>query len=96
MDLTISRKAAEWYKDELMLNEGDAVRFFVRYGGFSSFQKGFSLGLSIEPLEHVGVKTEASGIIFFIKEDDLWYLDEHDISITLNEKLNEPEFNVAN
>ncbi|MFS0863849.1 HesB/YadR/YfhF family protein [Fredinandcohnia sp. 179-A 10B2 NHS] len=96
MDLLISEKAAEWYKDELMLNKGDSVRFFVRYGGFSSFQKGFSLGLSIEPAEHIGVKTEASGITFYIREEDLWYLDDHSVSITLNEKLNEPEFNVVN
>lgn len=92
MNLTISNQAASWYKDELHLKDGDFVRFYVRYGGFSSFQTGFSLGVANDKPVHAGIKSEAAGVTFFIEEDDLWYLDNHDISISINEKLGEPEF----
>ena len=48
MQITMSDKAVQWYKEDLALTEGDSVRFYVRYGGFNSFIKGFSLGIDKE------------------------------------------------
>jgi uncharacterized protein YneR len=44
VEIIVDEKAASWYIDELQLEKGDSVQFFVRYGGCSNVQKGFSLG----------------------------------------------------
>ena len=92
MKITISDQALAWYQEEMGLGDGDFVRFFARYGGSSQVQQGFSLGISTEEPVDIGTKTTKSGITFYIEEKDLWYFDEHDLSIDYNQKINEPEF----
>lgn len=92
MDFQISNEAAAWYKNELGLNQGESVRFFARYGGTSTIQSGFSLGLSTEEPVDIGVATEQEGITFYIEEKDLWYFDGHDLKIELKTDVNEPVF----
>lgn len=41
MNMTINEDALNWYKEELDLESGDQVRFFVRYGGHKERSKGF-------------------------------------------------------
>lgn len=96
MKLHISEKAAAWYKNEMALNEGAYVRFFVRYGGFSTIQPGFSLGISNELPEEVGVEAVIDSIHFYIEKKDLWYFDNHDFFVELDAKLEEPAFTIAN
>ncbi|RDU35848.1 hypothetical protein DRW41_17100 [Neobacillus piezotolerans] len=92
MKLQVSSKAAQWYKDEFEASEGTYIRFFVRYGGFSQLQKGFSLGvISEEPMD-AAATTESSGLIFFIEEKDLWYFDGKDVEVDLDEQRQEPVF----
>ncbi|MDQ0220478.1 hypothetical protein ELQ35_14015 [Peribacillus cavernae] len=93
MNLVISDEAANWYKDEIGLKNGDKVRFFARYGGSSKVQSGFSLGVSIEnETRNIGVETNKQGIIFYIEEEDFWYFDGHDLSVEFNSTADEPEF----
>ncbi|MBE4908602.1 HesB/YadR/YfhF family protein [Bacillus luteolus] len=92
MELMVSDKAAKWYKDELNLQSGDGVRFFVRYGGFNSLQSGFSLGVSIEKPVESAIKVEEEGITFFVEEADIWYFDNHNLKVAFDEKKEEPEF----
>jgi uncharacterized protein YneR len=94
MKIHISNEAADWYKNELFLKEGDFVRFFARYGGFNNYQHGFSLGLSTEAPEDAGVKEVINGITYYIEDKDLWYFDDHDLYIDLNPKYMEPEFRI--
>ncbi|MGG0413911.1 HesB/YadR/YfhF family protein [Peribacillus simplex] len=92
MKLTISDQAAKWYIDELGLQEGSHLRFYVRYGGHSTVQSGFSLGIMQEEPETAAAVTTMNEIKFYVEEKDLWYFDDHDLLITFNEKLTEPEF----
>ncbi|MDF0727994.1 HesB/YadR/YfhF family protein [Cytobacillus sp. S13-E01] len=92
MQFTISDKAAKWYKSELNLSDGNEVRFYVRYGGYSPIQSGFSLGVSIDEPETPAIQAEEEGITFFVEEKDLWYFDNHNLNISYNEKKAEPEF----
>jgi len=92
MKLTISDQAAKWYIDELGLQEGSHLRFYVRYGGHSTVQSGFSLGIMQEEPENAAAATTMNEINFYVEEKDLWYFDDHDLLITFNEKLTEPEF----
>jgi uncharacterized protein YneR len=90
MKIEISSEAAAWYKKELNLKTGDFVRFYVRYGGFSTVQKGFSLGISSDEPNDIGAKITEDGITFYIEEKDIWYFDEHDLIVTYHTKYEEP------
>ncbi len=46
MNLSVTKEAAQWYKNELNLQSGETLRLFVQYGGCSTVQKGLSLGIS--------------------------------------------------
>lgn len=92
MELIVHDQATDWYKQELDLQPGDAVRFFVRYGGCSTVQKGFSLGVVKEELSDVGISTENQGITFFIKDQDLWYFEDNNLIVEYDEKLGEAGF----
>ncbi|MGX6443340.1 HesB/YadR/YfhF family protein [Neobacillus sp. K501] len=90
MKIQISHDAVAWYKQELNLNKGDYVRFFARYGGCSTVQSGFSLGVSNEEPTDVGTKVQEDGITFYIEEKDLWYFDDHNLIIDYQTKYEEP------
>lgn len=92
MNLKVSKDAASWYKSEMSLKSGDKIRFFVRYGGHSTLQKGFSLGVEKELPIDIGAQTIVDDITFFIEEKDLWYFEGHDLLIKYNQYLDEPEF----
>lgn len=41
MNMTVNEDALNWYKEELDLQNGDQVRFFVRYMAAATFKKVF-------------------------------------------------------
>ncbi|WP_141432349.1 HesB/YadR/YfhF family protein [Bacillus sp. 03113] len=90
MNIHICDEAATWYKEEMLLKEGDFIRFFARYGGCSTVQQGFSLGISNEKPFDIGIQTTKDGITFFIEEKDLWYFDNHDLVVDFNKEMDEP------
>jgi len=92
MNIHISDEAFNWYKNEFSLKDGDYVKFFVRYGGFHSLQRGFSLGISLEKPYDIGVGTKKNGVTFYVEEKDLWYFDQHDLYVNYNRIYDEPEF----
>ncbi|PLR78582.1 hypothetical protein CU633_04970 [Bacillus sp. V3-13] len=96
MNIFVSDDAAEWYKQEMLLKDGDFVRFFARYGGCSTVQQGFSLGISNEKPLNIGAKTNKDGITYYIEEKDLWYFDDHDLRVEYNSEAEEPEYHYSN
>lgn len=96
MNIFVNDRAADWYKEEMLLNKGDYIRFFARYGGCSTVQQGFSLGVSKEVETHsIAVSTNVNGVTYCIEEKDVWYFNGHDLFVDFNEKANEPEFRYA-
>lgn len=92
MELQLQKEAAEWYKDELELNDDDSLRFFVRYGGVGGLKPGFSLGVRPdEPAEPIA-ETKEEGVHFFIEKDDAWYFDEHSVKVIYDSNKEEPDF----
>lgn len=88
----MSEKAFEWYKNELNLESGDHIKFHVRYGGCSTVQKGFSLGIIKEDPDQPIAQIVKDGITFFVEDKEAWYFDGHDLHIEFNDDLNEPTF----
>lgn len=89
MKIMISEKALQWFKDEMEVGANDYIRFYARYGGSSPFHEGFSLGMNRETPHDVAVETVKDGIHFYIENDDLWFFNDHDLYVDLNEKLDE-------
>ncbi|CEH31384.1 hypothetical protein AM501_16340 [Aneurinibacillus migulanus] len=92
MKLTIDPAAIQWFRKEMDIKQGDAVRFFARMGGCSTVQSGFSLGIAKEQPKEIGVSTEEDGITFFIEKEDVWYLDNSELTVTYNAERDEIEF----
>lgn len=95
MQINISPDAFEWFQKEMEVEAGDHVRFFVRYGGASKIQPGFSLGVTKDKPHEIAVKVEQDGVVYFIEETDLWYFDGHDLHVTVNDDLHELDYSYA-
>ncbi|MDQ0214046.1 uncharacterized protein YneR [Oikeobacillus pervagus] len=92
MNIILSDRAFQWFKNEMEAKKGDFIRFYARYGGASPLHEAFSLGVNKEEPFEIGTKLEYEGITFFIEENDLWFFDEHDLHVQYCDKLDELEF----
>ncbi len=92
MEIKITEAATNWYERELDVGTGDALRFFVRYGGVGGRIPGFSLGITTEQPDAILTSTEVNGITYFIETADAWYFENNDLIIDLDEQLDEPQF----
>ncbi|QSO50213.1 HesB/YadR/YfhF family protein [Alicyclobacillus curvatus] len=81
MHIDCDKKALQWFRSELGVGRGDAIRFFVKYGGDGAVHPGFSLGISVEPPKNVAAEAELDGIRLFIRDEDAWYFDNRDLTI---------------
>lgn len=92
MKIIISEDALDWFQKEMEVEPGDAVHFFVRYGGASKLQPGFSLGVTKDqPLDPVA-EFNHQDVNYFVETNDLWYFDGHDLHVQVNDKLKELEY----
>ena len=82
MHIECDEKALRWFRSELGVEQGDAIRFFVKYGGDGAVHPGFSLGISVEPPKNVAAQADLGGIKLFIRDEDAWYFDNRDLTIT--------------
>ncbi|MDT3424627.1 uncharacterized protein YneR [Paenibacillus forsythiae] len=81
MSISVSADAASWFKRELGLTEGDSIRLFPRYSSGGGLHPGFSLGIAVERPEHPGLEVSREGVVFYIEEPDLWYMEGYGLSI---------------
>lgn len=95
MKIHVTSDAANWYKEELGLIDGDNIRFYVRYGGCSSVQKGFSLGISKENPENELAGVDVENLHFYVEDHDGWYFENGTFQVELNESSEEPNFIVT-
>ncbi|SHM51833.1 HesB/YadR/YfhF family protein [Gracilibacillus kekensis] len=90
MEIKISDKALEWFKNEVEVNNGDTVKFQAKYGGYSPIHEGFSLAFSLnEPLKDTITSKEKDGITFFIDGTDAWYFEGYNLIVNYDEKIDE-------
>lgn len=92
MKLNVSDKVAEWYKNELEIDSGSAIRFFPRYGGIGGHIPGFSLGINHDQPTDSHVSTLVNEVTFFIEKEDEWYFKDVNLTVSLDEDKNEPSF----
>ena len=92
MKLTITEEAANWYIQELNLQEGDSIKFF---GSVYGPHNGFSVTIGkVTPSRPFHI-TEKKGIKFFVEKNDAWFFDNVDLNITFNKTLKEPDYELV-
>lgn len=85
MKFNISPEAAQWFKEELDLQDGDYVQFIVKiYGGIPTAHPNYYLGILIGKNDSIGVKQEVEGITFYFSEQDKWFLDDYEMEVVYN------------
>ena len=92
MDIKLSDNAVSWFKDELDLPEDNKVlQFFVRYGGEFQLKQGFSPAFSVDQKDDVEIcyENHFDGLDVVIAEKDLWYFEDHDLFIDVNDSVDE-------
>lgn len=94
MELVVEQSAAQWYKSQLELKQGDHVRIYVRLGGCGSVHPGLSLGVMQDEPREIGIEHVAEGIHFFMEKDNLWYLEEKSLHISFDAANEEIMMNI--
>jgi len=85
MKLSVSKEAAEWYKNEMDLQDGDYVQFFVKlYGGIPTVNPNYSLGVSLGKEGTIAIEDTVSGITFYFNDNDSWFLDEYSMKVIVS------------
>lgn len=88
----VSNEAADWFKQELGLEAGQAVRFFARYSAGGKLHPGFSLGIDIDQPVSPGIKAEVGGITFYMEDQDMWYLDGYHLNVSYDQQRGDIEY----
>lgn len=84
MKLSISKEAAQWYIDELGLETGDSVQFFVKlYGGIPTAHPDYFLGITVGNAEEASIKDVVEGITFYFNSQDTWFLNEYNLKVEM-------------
>ncbi|TQS71865.1 hypothetical protein DX933_14890 [Ornithinibacillus gellani] len=82
MAFIVTKEAANWYKEEMDLEQGDYVQYYLQiYGGIPTSLPNYSLGMSVGESEDIAVKVEVAGITFYFKEDNAWLFNEYDLTV---------------
>ena len=92
MNIKLTQKAVEWFKNELDLPINNKVlQFYVRYGGEFQLKQGFSPAFSVDKKEDVeiGYENHYDGLDVVIAEKDLWYFEDHNLFIDVNDGIDE-------
>lgn len=92
MKITITPQAAQWFKNELTVDDGMGVRFYGKVYGKTQVHEGFSVGMSVDTPEHPIGKTTVDGILFYADEADEWFFKGYDLTVDLDGELNEPKY----
>ncbi len=95
MELIVEQPAAQWYKSQMELDEGDSLRIYVRLGGCGSVHPGLSLGVIKEEPRKAGLSHKVDGVNFYIEEDQLWYLENKSLTISFQEQYEEIVMSVS-
>ncbi|MNJ40084.1 HesB/YadR/YfhF family protein [Paenibacillus bouchesdurhonensis] len=90
--INVTKEAAGWFKNELGVQAGQAIRFFARYSAGGTIHPGFSLGIEIENPISPGTVSEVEGIKFFMEDKDLWYLEGYHLNVEYNQEHHDIEY----
>lgn len=79
----MSEETAAFIIKDLQAVPGNKIRFFVRLGGCSTVQDGFSLGINKDTPKHPTTVLELKDHQFFIEDEDEWFFDQSDLTVSV-------------
>ncbi|MDR7072274.1 HesB/YadR/YfhF family protein [Fictibacillus barbaricus] len=83
MKIHMNDETADFIINDLQADQGDKIRFFVRLGGCSTAQEGFSLGITKDTPKHPAASLKLQEHEFFIEEEDEWFFDQNDLKVKI-------------
>lgn len=84
MSFEVSKEAAKWYENEMDLEQGDYIQYYVQlYGGIPTSHPNYSLGMSIGKEGTIDVKEEVEGLTFYFNTDNAWFLNQFNMKVAL-------------
>lgn len=92
MSISVSPEAASWFKRELGLDRGSSIRLFPRYSSGGGLHPGFSLGIAVEPPGKPALEASEEGILFYMEEQDQWYMEGYDLTIRYTQEEDDIEY----
>ncbi len=92
MNITVTPAALDWFKREFTRN-GKHIRVFPKYGQ-SPLHPGFTLTMAVDTPRDVAASATYDSLVFFVKEDDVWYFNGNDLSIHFDVKSEEIHFDI--
>lgn len=92
LKIVLTDEAYMWFKEEMSVVSGDAIRFYAKYGGSSPLHDGFSLGVTKQQPDEAIVETTEGGVLYYIESQDKWFFANHDLYVTINTDLEELQF----
>ena len=84
MNIKLTQKAIEWFKNELDLPISNKVlQFYVKYGGEFQLKQGFSPAFTVENKDAIDIGFEQTffEINVVIAEKDLWYFQDETLTV---------------
>lgn len=85
MEITLTAAARQFFRQEMLLKEGDAVRFTSKVYGKTQVHEGFSVAISVEEPGKVIAAYEADGILYYIDDTDEWFFHGYNFAVDFNE-----------
>lgn len=92
LKIVLSDEAITWFKEEMSVVSGDAIRFYAKYGGSSPLHDGFSLGVTKQQPDEAVVETTHDGVLFYIESQDEWFFTDYDLYVDIDTNLDELQF----
>lgn len=89
MFISIDEKAAAWFAQEFDFSRPFSIRMYPQYAGFGEKHKGYSLAFSIETPANAAYIKDVNGITLFIESNDLWYFEDTETFLSIDQPLNE-------
>ncbi|MGG5316742.1 HesB/YadR/YfhF family protein [Enterococcus sp. AZ072] len=92
MKLTVTPAAQKWFKEEIVVNEGQGIKFYGKVYGKTQVHDGFSVGMAVDTPEKPLITEKLGGRLFFVEEADEWFFKGYNLVVDYDNDLDEPKY----
>ncbi|MGO4936669.1 HesB/YadR/YfhF family protein [Fundicoccus sp. Sow4_H7] len=93
VDLEVTDKVAQWFKEEVGIPEGAGIRIKTKIYASSPINQSYGLAIDSDfPTKPIASVEAENGLVFFIEDNDGWFFNGYGLRVELDEELNEPKY----
>ena len=93
MKLTMTPEIAQWFDDNMVVQEGDGIQVGVKIYSSSPINRNMGIVLQQRrPDQPVAEVTTPAGTKVFVDQQDAWFFEGYDLEIIFNEVLEGPDY----